>query len=271
MAAATIRLKRHTRRLQQVAWVVFAAALLIVALTVRAPHLEPEAVFPSGRLRIAVDPGLPPFAFFDATGEVRGLEIDLGRAIARELDLEPEFHPTGFDAVYDLVTTHTVDIALALVRITPLRMGEVFYTRPYFNAGLVLVTTPDTGITDMADLGNKSLAYAFGSEADTEARRWLRRVEAFDTLPYERPEYALDALRAGDATAALVDAITALLYLREHPGWEAVVAADVTVDPVAVIVSIERGEAWQLIDAALGRILSSGDFNVMLDTWMQGG
>lgn len=270
-ATAVSILRRGSRWLHRLAWGVFVIALLVVVVTIRVPRIDAGDVFQDGTLRIAVDPGLPPFAFFDSAGELYGLEVDLGRTIAAELGLEARLHPTGFDAVYDLVTSHTVDIAVALVRVNPLRMGEVFYTRPYFNAGLVLVTIPETGIQSMADLGGRSLAYAFGSEADTEARRWLRRIAAFETRPYERPEYALDAVRLGEANAGLVDALTALLYLRDHPTWSGRIVADVTVDPVAIIVSLERSDAWRLVDGALGRILARGQFNAMLDEWVQGG
>ena len=67
--------------------------------------------------------------------------------------------------MYDALKTDQVDALIAGLLIDLTRLKDVHYSQPYFNAGLVLVS--DKGLTRMEDLPGHSLAYEFGSEADT--------------------------------------------------------------------------------------------------------
>lgn len=267
MVATSRRIRRNARQLHRLAFVVFAFGLLVIPFTAPQATPAPLKILPDGELRIGVNPGLSPFAFFE-DGTVIGIEVDLGRALADALGLNVVFHPTGFDGVYDVVTSGTVDIAIAQVRFNPLRTRDVLYTRAYFNAGLVLVVSPDSNITEIADIGGKALAFAFGSDADTEAQRWSRRVSEFEHQPYELPVYALDAVRLDIADAALVDAITARLYLRDHPDWSGRLVDTVTVDPFSIIVDRRNVDLWRQVDRALKTLLEDQDFYAILDRWM---
>ncbi len=183
------------------------------------PSAEPDAyeIFPMAEIRVGVDASYPPFAVATAD-DLFGLEIDLARAIGARIGLPVRFVNLGFDGLFDALTTDQVDVLISALPIDMARIGAVHYTQPYFNAGLVLVSAGD--YTSMRDLPGHRLAYEYGSTAESEVRLWLRRVQPFDLLPLETPAAALDAVRSGAADAALVDAITARLYLRDHAAWE---------------------------------------------------
>ncbi len=118
----------------------------------------------------------------------------------------------------------------------------------------------------MADLPGHSLAYEFGSEADTEARTWLRRVLPFETRPYELPVNALDAARLGDADAALVDAVSARLYLRDHPDWRASLS-QVTDSLYAIATQSRHPEISAAIDDALQALIDDDTLDRLVERW----
>ena len=244
------------------------ALVLLLALIRRVtepPPAAPRDLFPYGELRIGVDASNPPFAAATASGDLWGLEIDLGRALGAQLDLPVRFVNLGFDGLYDALKTDQVDALIAGVQIDLTRLNEVHYSTPYFNAGLVLVS--DRGLTSMADLPGHSLAYEFGSEAEAEARTWLRRVLPFETRPYELPNIALDAARLGDADAALVDAVSARLYLRDHPDWHA--SVDQVTDALyAIATQSRRPEISAAIDHALQALIDDGTLDDIIARWL---
>lgn len=262
----------RTRRLTVVALTVAAlwGWVLVVAVAAfrweepltRYPYPEP---FPHGTARIGVDASYPPFAVATADG-LFGLEIDLGNAIAEYAGIPAQFTNMGFDGIYDVLRADQVDIVISSLQIEPHRLNDVRYTRHYFNAGLVLVTTnPD--ITAMADLPGYALAYEFGSEADGVARQWLRRVLPFDTRPYELPEHALDAVRLGEAEAALVDSISARVYLCNHPQWTAE-SYSVTDRWYVIATRRDRRRTWQVVNEALQALDDSGELDAMQQRWL---
>lgn len=246
-------------------WALAGALFVIRWHSVPRPTPSARALFPYGEMRIGVDASSPPFAVATAD-DLFGLEIDLGRALAAELGVPVRFVNMGYDGLYDSLRADQVDIVVAQLLYDPQLTASVRYTRPYYNAGLVLVSPAERALRAVADLPGRALAYEFGGEADAEARRWLRRVLPFDQRPYELPAYALDAVRLGQADAALVDATSARLYLRDHPGWQAALAP-VTDSLYVIATRADRPALADRVDAALAALEANGRLAAMINEW----
>ena len=224
-----------------------------------------DELFPYGEMRIGVDASNPPFAVATAD-DLFGLEIDLGYALGEYFGVPVRFVNMGFDSVYDSLIADQVDMVIAALTIDPLKTGSVRYTRHYFNAGLILVSPSDQPLESMRELAGHSLAYEFGSSADMVARRWLRRIAPFELLPYELPAHVLDALRFGQADAALVDAISARLHLREHQ-WQANLSY-ITDNWYPIAVHIDQRDLWRALNRALDDLDDAGTLDQIIDKWL---
>ena len=265
MVASTIRRISMWRVIYALAVITFAYSIYVVIFeTVKAP--ESVDLFPHGELRIGVDASNPPFALATET-ELLGMEIEIGEALGEYLNIPVRFINIGFDGLYDSINANQVDLLLSQLVVNPIRMGEVIYTRPYFDAGLILVSNSNNPIEDMYALPNHSIAYEFGSDADNELRIWSRRIAEFDTHPYELPQFALDAVRLGQADSALVDAITAFIYMSEHPGWNTSFTY-VTNIHYAMAVRIDRGHLIGVINNAIAELMADGTIPEIINRWM---
>ena len=256
---------RPSRRPSLIA-LALAALVLAVALLPR-PAATPSVatLFPQGELRIGVEAALPPFVTAP-DGELAGLAIDLGRALGEELGLPVRFVTLGLDSRFDALRTGHIDLlAVADARAT-WREPEVLATRPWFDAGLVLVSRASQPVEAMSELAGRSLAFALGSAADIEARRWGRRIAPFKTLPYELPAHALDALRFELADAALVGAIDARLHLRRL-AWKGQLRP-VSERQIALALLAEPQARWHIVDRALETLMDNGVVAALLDAWL---
>ncbi|MEQ8677482.1 MAG: ABC transporter substrate-binding protein [Aggregatilineales bacterium] len=266
--ATSTRFLRGWIVLYSAAVYVFIAGIVVIVLQIGFDKPTVSEVFPQGELRIGVDASYAPLAFSTSDG-LAGLEIDLGTRIAEEIGLTPRFINIGFDSLYDSLIGEPalVDVVISQLLITPSRTGSVFYTTPYVNSGLVLVVPSESDIQTMRDLSGYSLAYEFGSSADNESRKWLRRIPEYDIRPYELSRYALDAVRLGDADAALVDFVTARLYFRDYPEWSATYY-EVTDALYAIAVNIHQVDRWQLINRTLNELIADDYVRELLDKWL---
>jgi polar amino acid transport system substrate-binding protein len=224
-------------------------------------------LFPAGEIVIGVDASYPPFAV--AIGDdLFGLDIDIGREIGRRIGLPVRFVNMGYDGLYDSLRAGQTDMTISTLLMDGFRLGDVRYTRFYFDSGLILVydkTNPiDSGIEGIP---GHAIAYEFGSSADSEVRLWSRRLSPFDTRPYELPTHTLDAVRFGEADAALVDAITGRLYLRDHADWGADYTY-VTHAPFAAAVRIDRVFVWKLANRALQAMVEDGTLDAIIARWL---
>ncbi len=268
MAAPPWRVIIPSLALAVTVWLWALAGTLFMLRWTAFDRPEPPGapLLPYGELRIGVDASYPPFAIATAD-DLYGLEIDLGRAIAGQLNAPVRFVNMGFDGLYDSLKADQVDLVLSALVIDPSRMGDVRYTLPYFNAGLVLVSAQAVSLSSIEQLPGKKIALAFASEADQLAHAWLRRVPPFSILPFERPDDALDAVRLAMADAALVDAVSARLYRRRHADWPAS-SSYVTDILYAGAVRLDHGALHEAVNQALASLMSAGTLEQIIDRWL---
>jgi polar amino acid transport system substrate-binding protein len=253
--------RRSRRLILLIASAAFVAAILFFGRSLVRPELS--QLLANGVLRIGIDPSNPPFAMPGENGSI-GFEIEVSRAIGDRLHIPIEFVGLGFDGLYDALAADHSDVIIANVPIDLTRTGAVNYSLPYYNAGLVLVS--DGSITQMTDVADKQLAIEYGSVANALANEWLRRVKPFQPLPYEQPDFALDAVRLGDADTALVDSVSARMYLSAHDGWYGSFshATDVL---FSVASRADRGLIGVYINEAVESLLADGTIENLIGHW----
>src|SRR5437868_2689463 len=72
----------------------------------------------SSVLRIGTNANFPPFEMVDSKGNLVGFDIDLGRALAKKLNLKAEFKEFDFDALILALKQGQIDIILSAMSIT---------------------------------------------------------------------------------------------------------------------------------------------------------
>ncbi len=227
-----------------------------------------EHIQEAGVLRLGVDPTFPPFAV--ATDDtVEGIDIDLGRALAAELGLEPQFSHFGYDGLYDALTTGQVDVLISALVIAPERTKDISYTDPYFDAGLFLFFPADGRIAeDVGDLSDASIAVELGSLGHVEALDRQKQVDNLTVLPFENVAEAMAAATEGKADAALVDYVSGRLFLRDHPTEELQMTFAPIPDasePYALAVRIDDEMLLSEINTALARLSASGRLEAIIE------
>lgn len=268
MAQSSKRVKRYQWRIViTVIFLAFSAYTSVRGMYVWYKNRPPtkEQAFPRGELVVGVDASFPPFAV-DNGESLYGLDIDLGNAIAEEIDIPIRFVNMGFDGLYDSLIDGQVDIVISALLVNPSRTRDVRYTQPYFDNGLVLVNNDMPELVYMRDLPTHSVALEYGSIAHSEANFWLQRLDPFEVLPYELPRYALDAVRLDEADSALVDTTTYWLYRAELPEWESE-SHRVSNAFYAIAVRYDREGTYNWVNAVLGRLIRHGEVEGIVERW----
>lgn len=258
-------------------WLALAALLVIVAGGVAWRLTRPGARFGpqdgtwrrvqiNGDLYVGLDPSYPPFAEWTPE-QIVGIEADLAREIGRRLGVETQILIMGYDSLYDALYTGKVDMLIAGLHPDATLTDWVYYSQPYFDAGQVLVSPRDAPVSAMRALDGQTIAVEMASSGDAAARRWARRLHALTVERHLLPQDALRSAEEGRAAAALVDAISARLYLPAHPGL--VMAAEMTVAEPYVI-AMRRGD-FRLtahVEQALQAIRADGSLDEIIAHWL---
>jgi ABC-type amino acid transport substrate-binding protein len=197
--------------------------LALAAWWGRQPPPDPtwERMQRTGELRVGTDVTYPPFESVE-DGAFVGYDMDLARALAAELGVKAVFTNIALDGQYDALAQDQVDVLISALPFIWERQKEVRYSRPYYDAGpLLVVRAGETRIAAPADLAGRTVAVELGTDADMAARRLARggvtlRLDA----THHSTEAALAALAAGRADAAISDPLALAAYRRAHRGPE---------------------------------------------------
>lgn len=216
-----------------------------------------------GVLRVAVDPGYRPFVE-DRDGVLVGFDIDLTRALAAELGVEAIFVRSGFDALYDQLTSRQADLIASALPYAPEQGYRARFSQPYFDGGLMLLARADSAITSLSDLRGRPLGVLLGSEGDALARRFALTTPV---ILYEADDEAvlIAALRSGAIDALILDHVAALGILSS--GDFRIVAA-LSYEPYVLAMPASAFQLELAINRALQRLEQRGTLTELRQRWM---
>ena len=210
-------LHRSTGEAGRAAVLLLAAALLSSCATV--PTVPPGArseLAPTGKLRAAINFGNPVLAQKDqASGEPRGVSVDLARELGRRLGVPVEL--VTFDAagkVFDALKTGEWDIAF--LAIDPVRAAEIVFTAPYVVIEGTYLVPADSPLRTIQDVDRDGVRVAVGNKSayDLYLTRTLKRAQLvrMPTSPAAIDVFLKDKL---EAAAGVKQPL--LQFAKTHP------------------------------------------------------
>lgn len=176
------------------------------------------ALAPTGMLRVGLNLGNSATVTQDAaTGELRGVAVALGRALAGAIGvaLTPVVYPTVAYMV-EAATAGAWDVAFLAV--DPARMVDMVFTPPYMEVENTYLVPPGSAIQTMADVDQPGMRVAVqqSNAPDLFLSRTLRHAALVRSTTGDEAAFAL--LRAGQAHVLASGRAALLGYAATWPG-----------------------------------------------------
>jgi ABC-type amino acid transport substrate-binding protein len=169
-----------------------------------------------GQLLVGTDTPYPPFEIGQPP-DITGYDIEVGRAVAQKLGLQPTFQDTSFDTIFRDLSQGKFDFVLAATTITPEREQKVDFSDPYYAADQALVVTPGSDIRTPEDLADKTVGAQDGTTGEDYAND---ETDASDVRGFPEGPDAINALKAGQVDATIIDEPVAVDALEKSGGIE---------------------------------------------------
>lgn len=258
----------HRRYATRVIWGLVRLAFVLFFLAgcrKRDPFLD--RVTSTGVLRVGLDPSWPPFEYVEGD-QIVGLDVDLAHAIGKELGVEVVLVPSGWEGLYGALFAGQFDAVISALPYDPWRTKEAAYSTSYFNAGPVLVVSEtQADIASAKDLKGRTVHVELGSEGDVQARRLQKQTPEIAVESHSTAQDALHAAIDDPASVAIVDHVTARLFMRETPGLR-VVGKPLYDESYVIAVHPQARSLQQAIDRILIDMRESGQLDQLLDRWL---
>lgn len=105
-------------------------------------------------LRVGTNPTFAPFEFqAKGSNDLTGFDIDLAKALGKQMGYKVELVNLGFDGLIPALSTGNIDLAVSGMSITEERKNAVDFCDPYYTSGLIVLVRPDEtqhkGINDL--------------------------------------------------------------------------------------------------------------------------
>lgn len=94
-----------------------------------------------GRLRVGYLRDSLPYVFRNEAGELVGLDVEMAHSLARDLGVRVEFFRIRQDRMRNLLESGAVDIVMSGLAITPEKLLELGFSRPYLEETLAFVVS----------------------------------------------------------------------------------------------------------------------------------
>ncbi|MBV9785191.1 MAG: transporter substrate-binding domain-containing protein [Acidisphaera sp.] len=152
-----------------------------------------------GVVRIGVLSELPPWGFLDASGNLAGYDVDVGKLIAEKLGVKPEFVGMTVAARIAQVMTGKVDMLLATMGMYPDRAKVVQFTEPYAGLKIIMLAKKSQKIEKLEDAANLRIGVTRGSAQDTAITAGLPKTA--DIRRFDDDSAAIQGLITGQVDA----------------------------------------------------------------------
>ena len=256
--------------------VLLFAALLFSACQAITPPPSSEArsladeIAARGTVRIGVRNDNPPLSFVTADGDWVGFDVDLARAIAAQMNLEPELTVVDGTTRISFLQEGRVDMSIASMNHTRKRDNAIDFSITYFwdNQSFLVRTGEYTTIDEL--MGKKMAANA-GSSAIPS---WIAYSAAQGGPEPEIVEFsdklaAMQALRDGAVEGYTEDNITMLALAAGVPALELLPAGH---NHVQFGIGVPNNQsAWRdQVNYALQELWKSGIYHEIYFRWFEG-
>ena len=172
-----------------------------------------ETIQSNGKLVIALEGAWQPWSFHDADDTLVGYDVEVSRAIAEKLGVEPEYVESDWDSLFAGMDAGRYDMVCNGVEVTEERSKTYDFTTPYGYIHTALAVKKDNdSITSFEDLDGKTTANSLASTYMELAESYGATVQGIDTL-----EETIQLLTAGRIDATLNADVSFYDYLNVHP------------------------------------------------------
>ena len=242
-----------------------AFALGAVALTLAATSLSAAAadtlkdIQSRKKLLVAIDLSVPPYGMTDANMQPQGSDVDVARALAKDMGVPLEIVQVSGPNRIPFLMTHKADLVISSFAVTPERAKVVAFSAPYSVNQLVIGASKGTAIAKLADLDGKRVAVVRGNLQDLVLTK--QAPKGATLVRYEDDATANTALIAGQVDAIGTPSFTVQTLAQKNPAKNLEVKFMVSATPLAIGLRKNEPELMAWVNTWIEKNTANGVLN----------
>ncbi|MDN0076694.1 transporter substrate-binding domain-containing protein [Crenobacter sp. SG2303] len=223
-------------------------------------------------IRIGTLADYAPFEYKDASGKLKGMEIEIGQKMCASMKVTCQWVTMDFDALIPALKSKQIDAAMAQMSKTPEREKSVDFTRIFTTAPVQLVTKKGAGINqNPATLRGKTIGVQTASTHESYLRMRLPTSKSsIDVKVYQTMDAAWLDLESGRIDAVFADNTLAYDWLsktgfKEGFDFAGKPIEDAEIFGAGTAIAVRKGDEKlkAQFDQAIVKVHSDGTFSTV--------
>ena len=216
-------------------------------------------------ITIGVKYDVPPFGFQNPqTDSVEGFDVDLGKAVAEKLGVEPKFIEAISDNRIPFLQDGTADLILSTMTINAERAQEIEFSNPYYVASGRILTKSDSPIKGLEDLAGKRVCTALGSTYEETIREQAPKADLKLVDSYSE---CLELIQNGAVDAVSTDDVILTGMVIQDDTLH-MVGDELTTEPYGAGIKKGETEMVDFVNGVLEEMKQDGRWQEIYDKWV---
>lgn len=217
-------------------------------------------------LKVGSSIDFAPFEFQDeGQKEYQGFDMDLIRAIGKEMGYDVEIQNLGFDGLIPALQGKNIDAIISGMSINDERKQNVLFSDPYYRSGLTMVVRDnETAIKSFQDLKGKKVAVQIGTTSADE----VKKIDGVEIKELNTPADCFMELKAGGVDAVVNDRPVNDYYITKNNA-QGVKALEekLTAEDYGIAIGKDNKELQQKVNDALKKLKENGEYDKIFAKW----
>jgi len=217
-------------------------------------------------LVVAVSADYPPFEFYK-DGKIVGFEIDLIKAIAKELNKEVVIKDMSFDSIIGALHSGRIDLAISNIAITNERKEKVDFTIPYYKTLSVMLVDSRSSVSKPEDLAGQTIGTQTGTPYEKMIKEeWQKVVPNLSLRSLAKVPDLIQDFKSERLSAIVLGFSEAESIIKAHPNFKIIPMSATEADCAIALPpgSLLTGKINQILQ----RMETDGTLKKIQDTWL---
>ncbi len=253
--------------------IVFLAIMMSVGLLAACGSTE-KANKKSGDKKVlvmATSADYPPFEYVETgkSDEIKGFDVDLAKAIAKNLGYKVEIKDMDFSGLVQSLKSGQADFVLAGMTPTEKRKKNVDFSDIYYTAQHLVVSKKDSGIEKVEDLKGKTVGVQLGSIQEGKAEEINKQVPIKIENRNRIPDL-IQEIKSGRFDAAIIEDTVAKGYFEKEQDFKGFTISDDPKEAGSAIAFPKNSDLTEKFNKELKKMKENGELQKLVVKWFGG-
>jgi len=217
-------------------------------------------------LKVGADCAFAPFEFQDVNSkEYTGFDIDLAKALGKQMGYEIQIQNMGFDGLIPALESGQIDLIISGMTITEERAKKVNFSYPYYQSGLsIVVGINNETIKSFKDLEGKKIGVQIG----TTGAKFAKGIKGAQVREFNNVPEAFMELKAGGVEAVINDLPVNQYYIAQAGSKDAKIVGELlSAENYGIAINKKNTELTQKVNKALAELKKNGEYEKIYVKW----